>query len=56
MLVDVAIPIECIGKVECDFYGHYHVEVMGQKVDTDEDTYLRLFKAMRDSPGIEVDE
>lgn len=52
MLVDVSIPIECIGKVECDFHGDYHVEVMGQMVETDEATYWRLVKA-REESGVE---
>lgn len=49
MLVNVAIPIEHIGKVECDFHGDYHIEVMGKKVETDEDTYWRLVKAREES-------
>lgn len=39
MLVEVSIPLEIIGKVECDYDGNYHVEVMGQECITDEDTY-----------------
>lgn len=45
MLVEVSVPLEVIGRVECDYYGDYHVEVMGQEVDTDEDTYLRVVRA-----------
>lgn len=45
MLVEIAVPIECVGTVRCDFYGHYHVEVMGQEVDTDEDTYRKVIEA-----------
>lgn len=45
MLVEVSIPLEVIGIVRCDFDGDYHVEVMGQEVDTDRDTYWRVIKA-----------
>lgn len=39
MLVKVFVPLEIIGTVKCDFNGDYHVEVLGQEVDTDEGTY-----------------
>lgn len=45
MLVEVSVPLEVIGRVRCDYYGDYHVEVMGQEVSTDEDTYRRVIKA-----------
>jgi hypothetical protein len=45
MLVEIAVPIECVGTVRCDFNGYYHVEVMGQEVDTDEDTYRKVIEA-----------
>lgn len=58
MLVEVSVPLEVIGRVECDFDGDYHVEVMGQEVDTDEDTYWRVIRARDthrvDTLGIEV--
>lgn len=61
MLVEVAIPLECIGVVRCDFDGIYHVQVCGEEVVTDEETYRRVVKArdahlrrMRE-PGVEVD-
>lgn len=59
MLVEVSIPLEVIGRVECDYDGDYHVEVMGQEVDTDKETYQRIIKARRqllpNELGIEVD-
>ena len=62
MLVDVAIPIECIGVVRCDFDGIYHVQVFGEEVITDEETYRRVFEArdaylrrMREPLGNKVD-
>lgn len=59
MLVEVSVPLEIIGRVRCDYYGDYHVEVMGQEVDTDEDTYRRVIKARESyrvaTLGIEVD-
>ena len=45
MLVEVSVPLEAIGTVRCDYYGDYHVEVMGQEVDTDRDTYWRVIRA-----------
>lgn len=45
MLVEIAIPLEHIGTVTCDFDGDYHVEVMGVEVETDRDTYLRVSNA-----------
>lgn len=45
MLVEIAVPIECVGTVWCDFNGDYHVEVMGQAVDTDEGTYWKVIEA-----------
>lgn len=45
MLVEVSVPLEVIGRVRCDYDGGYHVKVMGQEVDTDEDTYLRVIRA-----------
>lgn len=45
VLVEVAIPLECIGSVRCDFDGFYHVQVLGEEVDTDEETYLRVVEA-----------
>lgn len=45
MLVEVSVPLEVIGRVECDYDGDYHVEVMGQEVNTDEDTYWRVIRA-----------
>lgn len=47
MLVEIAVPIECVGAVRCDFNGYYHVEVMGQEVDTDEDTYRKVIEARK---------
>ena len=60
MLVEIAIPLEHIGTVTCDFDGDYHVEVMGVEVETDRDTYWRVSDArhaqrMREL-GVEVDE
>lgn len=45
MLVEVSVPLEVIGTVKCDFDGYYHVEVLGQEVDTDKDTYWRVIRA-----------
>lgn len=45
VLVEVAIPLECIGVVRCDFDGIYHVQVFGEEVDTDEETYRRVVDA-----------
>ena len=47
MLVEIAVPIECVGTVWCDFNGYYHVEVMGQTVDTDRDTYWKVIEARK---------
>lgn len=47
MLVEVSVPLEAIGRVECDYDGDYHVEVMGQEVSTNKDTYQRVIKARR---------
>lgn len=59
MLVEVSVPLEVIGRVECDYYGNYHVEVMGQDVSTDEDTYWRVIRARESHRarelGVEVD-
>lgn len=60
MLVEVSVPLEVIGRVECDYDGDYHVEVMGQEVSTDEDTYWRVIRAREQhrvtTLGIEVEE
>lgn len=45
MLVEIAVPIECVGTVWCDFNGYYHVEVMGQAVGTDRNTYWKVIEA-----------
>ena len=45
VLVEVAIPLECIGTVSCDFDGIHHVQVFGEEVDTDEETYRRVVEA-----------
>lgn len=45
VLVEVSIPLEVVGRVECGHDGEYYVEVMGQEVDTDEDTYWRVIRA-----------
>lgn len=45
MLVEVAIPLKCIGAVRCDFHGVYHVQVLGEEVDTDEETFQRVVEA-----------
>ena len=45
MLVEVSVPLEVIGRVRCDYDGDYHVEVMGQEVDTDRNTYWRVIRA-----------
>lgn len=45
VLVEVAIPLECIGAVRCDFDGVHHVQVLGEEVDTDEETYRRVADA-----------
>lgn len=45
VLVEVAIPLECIGTVRCDFDGIHHVQVLGEEVDTDEETYRRVVEA-----------
>ena len=45
VLVEVAIPLECIGVVRCDFDGIYHVQVLGEEVETDEATYRRVVEA-----------
>lgn len=45
VLVEVAIPLECIGAVRCDFDGIHHVQVFGEEVDTDEETYRRVVEA-----------
>ena len=47
MLVEIAVPIECVGTVWCDFDGYYHAEVMGQTVDTDRRTYWRVVEARK---------
>lgn len=45
VLVEVAIPLERIGTVRCDFDGIYHVQVFGEEVVTDEETYRRVVEA-----------
>lgn len=45
VLVDVAIPLEYIGTVRCDFDGVYHVQVLGKEVVTDKETYRRVVEA-----------
>lgn len=45
VLVEVALPLSCVGTVRCDFDGDYHVEVMGYETDTDKDSYWRVSKA-----------
>lgn len=45
VLVDVALPLSCVGTVRCDFDGDYHVEVMGYETDTDKDSYWRVSEA-----------
>lgn len=45
VLVEAAIPFECIGAVRCDFDGFYHVQVLGEEVVTDEETYRRVIEA-----------
>lgn len=45
VLVEVAIPLECIGVVRCDFDGIYHVQVLGEEVETNEATYRRVIEA-----------
>lgn len=45
VLVEVAIPLECIGVVRCDFDGIYHAQVLGEEVETDKATYRRVVEA-----------
>ncbi len=45
VLVEVAIPLEYIGVVRCDFDGIYHMQVLGEEVETDEATYRRVVEA-----------
>ncbi len=45
VLVEVAIPLEHIGVVRCDFDGIYHVQVFGEEVVTDKETYRRVTEA-----------
>ena len=45
VLVEVAIPLECIGTARCDFDGIHHVQVFGEDVVTDEETYQRVVEA-----------
>ena len=45
MLVEVSVPLDVIGVVRCDFYGIYHVQMFGEEVVTDEETYRRVIKA-----------
>ena len=44
-LVEVTLPLECVGTVRCDFDGIYHAQVFGEEVETDEATYRRVVKA-----------
>lgn len=45
VLVEMAVPLECVGAVRCDFDGIYHAQVLGEEFETDETTYQRVIEA-----------
>lgn len=45
VLVEMAVPLECIGTVRCDFDDICYAQVLGKEFETDEATYQRVVEA-----------